>query len=287
MFLEMAIADAYGAGFEYARPDFVRRYNTLGNYIQHQKHKELKAGCYTDDTQMSIAIAELLIDGVKWEPLSIANKFVSVFKRDQRVGYAGGFYKLLCEVKDGEELLARLKGNNKSDKSGAAMRALPIGCQHITINHVLAHAEVQAKVTHDTPDGIRAAQAAALLAFYFKHECGPRKEVGQFINKHVAGQWATPYEDSVGAQGWMSVRAAITAVTTCASLSDVLRRSIAFCGDVDTVATLAVGAASMCDDEMIYDIPEHLMTGLENGKYGRGYLEKLQKEFDAALSIPF
>ncbi len=287
MFLEMAIGDAYGAGFEYARPDFVRKHNDLSKYIQHQKHKELKPGFYTDDTQMSLAIAELLIDGVKWEPLSIANKFVSVFKRDQRTGYAGGFYKLLCEVQDGEELLARLKGNNHSDKSGAAMRALPIGRQHVTLNHILDHTEVQAKITHDTPDGIRAAQAAALMSYYFTHVGGPRKELGQWINKHVKGQWAIPYEDMVGAQGWMSVRAAITAVTTCASLSDVLRRSIAFTGDVDTVATLSMGAASLCDEDMIHDIPEHLINGLENGKYGRDYLEKLERDFNVAITIPF
>ena len=57
MFLEMAIGDAYGAGFEYAPADFVKQNNTLTAYVKHPKHS-LAPGSYTDDTQMSIANAE-------------------------------------------------------------------------------------------------------------------------------------------------------------------------------------------------------------------------------------
>lgn len=289
MLVELCLADAYGYGFEYSRPDFVRKYNNLSGYVQHPKHK-IKPGNYTDDGQMSIALAELIIEGNQWNEDNIANKFVEVFKRDERLGYAGGFYNLLMEVQDGQELSLRLKGRNKSDKSGAAMRALPLGFIS-GISEVLSKSEVQAKVTHDTIDGIHAAQAASLMSYYFIHEVGPRKEIGKWINKYVPGQWATPYTDSVGSKGWMSVRAAITAITKCTSLSEVLRTSIAFTGDVDTVAALAVGAASMCKesfgmfgDDMIYDIPEHLILGLENGKYGRNFLESLEVKLKSAVS---
>ncbi|GAB4543754.1 MAG: hypothetical protein Tsb0014_37610 [Pleurocapsa sp.] len=65
MLLELAIADAYGAGFEYARNTFVTEHNNLINYVQHPRH-HIKPGCYTDDTQMSIAIAETLIAKQPW-----------------------------------------------------------------------------------------------------------------------------------------------------------------------------------------------------------------------------
>jgi ADP-ribosyl-[dinitrogen reductase] hydrolase len=38
MLLELAIGDAYGAGFEYVSPDFVERYNDLSSYVQHPRH---------------------------------------------------------------------------------------------------------------------------------------------------------------------------------------------------------------------------------------------------------
>ncbi len=47
-----------------------------------------------------------------------------------------------------------------------------------------------------------------------------------------------------------------------------------FGGDVDTVATIAMAAAS-CSDEYEKDIPNALIAGLENGRYGRNYIEKL------------
>lgn len=60
MLVELAIGDAYGAGFEYAANWMVREYNDLSAYVQHPRHR-IKPGCYTDDTQMSIAIVEAIV----------------------------------------------------------------------------------------------------------------------------------------------------------------------------------------------------------------------------------
>ena len=43
---------------------------------------------YSDDTQMSLAIAELVIEEKDWTSQLIADKFVAVFKRDERFGYS-------------------------------------------------------------------------------------------------------------------------------------------------------------------------------------------------------
>ncbi|MGF1988711.1 MAG: ADP-ribosylglycohydrolase family protein [Nostoc sp. ZfuVER08] len=50
MLLELAIADAYGAGFEYADEMLVN--NDLSRYVQHPRFR-LIPGSYTDDTQLS------------------------------------------------------------------------------------------------------------------------------------------------------------------------------------------------------------------------------------------
>jgi ADP-ribosyl-[dinitrogen reductase] hydrolase len=270
MLLELAIGDAYGAGFEYASPDIVRRHNDLTRYVQHPRHRDSKPGMYTDDTQMSLAIAEALVSGERWTRLHLAGRFVQGFHRDPRTGYAGGFYSFLQEVHNGEEFLDRIRPH--SDKSGAAMRACPLGVLP-TIGEVIERCRLQAALTHDS---IHAALASALMSHYFLYDLGPRERLGPFLAGQVPGQWAARWSGKVGPKGWMSVRAAITAVSRNHRLSDLLRDCIAFTGDVDTVATIALAAAS-CSSEYEQDLPESLVAGLENGAYGRDYLVDLDR----------
>jgi ADP-ribosylglycohydrolase len=55
------------------------------------------------------------------------------------------------------------------------------------------------------------------------------------------------------------------------NLADILIQSISFGGDVDTVATMALGAAS-CSPSIENNIPQHLKDGLEDGTWGQEYL---------------
>jgi ADP-ribosyl-[dinitrogen reductase] hydrolase len=274
MLLELAIGDAYGAGFEYAT-DNITLYNDLSRYVKHPTHA-IRPGCYTDDTQMSIAIAEVIISGVEWTPLNLANQFVAAFKRDPREGYAGAFYDFLQQVKDGAEFLAKIKPH--SDKSGAAMRAIPIGI-FPSIEEVIEKCSLQAAITHNTPDGIQAANATALMSHYFIYGLGPKAQLGEFLETHVAGphRWSQPYKGKVKSKGWMSFQAAITAISRNDTMSSLLKDCIAFTGDVDTVATIALGAASH-SREITQDLPQHLIDNLENGPYGQAYLLNLDDQ---------
>src|SRR5215831_8905845 len=159
MLLELAVGDAYGAGFEYA-PEMTSC-NDLSGYVRHPRHRIIP-GAYTDDTQMSIALAEVIVSGADWTPLNLANAFVGAFMRDPREGYAGGFYDFLRQVQDGAQFLAEIHG--ESEKSGAAMRAAPVGV-YPTIAEVVERTRIQAAITHNTPDGSDAAIAAALMSY--------------------------------------------------------------------------------------------------------------------------
>ncbi|MEP0873274.1 ADP-ribosylglycohydrolase family protein [Trichocoleus desertorum AS-A10] len=267
MLLELAIGDAYGAGFEYVSKRVLER-NDLSGYLQHPRYST-RPGQYTDDTQMSIAIAEAIVADDRWTPLHLANRFVEVFHRDPREGYASRFYAFLQQTQTGEEFLANIQPN--SDKSGAAMRAGSVGI-FATVEEVLERASIQAQVTHNTPAGISAAQASALMTHYFLYDLGVKSALGKFLDSHVPGyQWNEPWQGEVGAQGWMSVRAAVTAVLRHTSLSAILQDCVRFGGDVDTVATIALAAGS-CSQEVTQDLPQHLVDGLENETYGRDYL---------------
>lgn len=273
MLVELAIGDAYGAGFEFASADFVATYNTLSAYVQHPRYT-LKPGSYTDDTQMSLAIAETLISQDPWTPEVLASRFVSAFKRDPRKGYASRFYEFLLSVNDGEEFLAKMHGT--SEKSGSAMRVTPVGILP-TIEQVIEAATIQAKLTHNSPNGINAALAAALMSHYFLYGLGNKEGLGLFLEGYVAGNWSIPWDGKVSTLGWECVQAAVTAIVRNDSLSNILQDCVAFTGDVDTIAAIALGVAS-CSEEVTQDLPSHLFEGLENGRYGRDYIRELDKK---------
>lgn len=273
MMLALAIGDAYGSGFEYAPDSVVAAYNDGTKYVPHPKWKG-PSGVYTDDTQMSLAVAEALLAGEPWTPQLLADHFVYAFKRDPRTGYASKFYEFLKKVKTGDQFLAEI--SNESDKSGGAMRAAPIGILP-DIGDVLKKSRIQAALTHNTTDGMHAAMAASLMSHYFIHGKGPKDKLGEFICNFVPGPWKERWEGPVGAKGWMSVWAAITAVRESSTMKELLIRSIGYTGDVDTVAAIAAAAAAHCP-EIENDILEVLYNGLENGTYGRDYIIDIDRQ---------
>ena len=90
MLLELAIGDAYGAGFEYVDTEMIRHHNDLSGYVKHPRHN-IQPGSYTDDTQMSLAIVEAIVSGEPWEPIMLARRFVDVFKRASGGDYVHSF----------------------------------------------------------------------------------------------------------------------------------------------------------------------------------------------------
>jgi ADP-ribosyl-[dinitrogen reductase] hydrolase len=270
--LELAIGDAYGAGFEYAPERLVRERNDLTGYIPHPRHS-LAPGRYTDDTQMTIAVVEAMLSGREWTAELLASSFVDVFRRDPRQGYSKRTYGALSAAEGGADFLARL--DPVSDTSGAAMRAAPIGLYRTTAE-VLSRCGFQAALTHNTPDGIRAAQAASLMSHYTHYRLGPKRKVPEFLSRYLAGDWNTPWHGKVGHPGIASVRAALTALLRCERMSDLLRTCVDFTGDVDTVATIALAAGACCT-EMEQDLPAVLYAGLEREAFGYEYLVELDR----------
>jgi ADP-ribosyl-[dinitrogen reductase] hydrolase len=285
MLVELAIGDAYGAGFEYSPDGFVAEHNTLAGYVEHPRHRGIAPGNYTDDTQMTLAIAELLVSGEAWTVDNLADRFVSCYHRDPRDGYSSGFHALLRAHRTGAGLRAAL--NPASDRSGAAMRTTPVGLLP-DIEHVLRATETQARITHDTAAGVESAQAAALAVHYCHHRVGPTGELAAWVEHQLRRrggreEWARPWRGKVGGQGVMSARAAITALSAASGLAELLLACIAFTGDVDTVATIALAAGSRAAD-IAQDLPRQLYDTLENGRYGRDHLTALDTQLLRAFS---
>ena len=268
MLLEIAIGDAYGAGFEFASAEKVRRKNHLISYQQHELGMPM--GSYTDDTQMSLALAELLIDKEELTHASIAEKFVQCFKRDIRKGYSKGLYQLLESVESGKEFLEKIQPI--STRNGAAMRSAPLGIIS-NIDDLMAMSELHASVTHNTTIGIKSAQAVALAAHYLIYKKGPIDDLFKFVCEYSKFKWSNTFQGEVACCAEDTINALLTILKNNRNARDVLQNSVNFCGDVDTVASLGLGLASL-SDEIEQSLPIFLYDNLENGKFGRDYIVK-------------
>lgn len=272
----IAMADAYGAGFEFARGQKLLQ-NTLEGYLVHNLD-ENPAGSYSDDTQMSLAVAQALMAGEPTE-LLFAQSFVEAFKRDPRRAYSAGFYQFLLTIQDGREFLEKVIAS--SDRSGAAMRACPIGLC-FDIRKTLSVAETQARVTHNTPEGVGSAQVIAAAVHHQARVAGSQADPGffEYLNQKVPGfGWDASWLGRVSVSGMDCARAALAAFANNASYSKMLVEAVGFEGDTDTVCAMAAGIASVSKRYLI-DPPAWMERDFERGPYGMGYL----KEQDKALS---
>lgn len=282
MLVELAIGDAYGAQFEFADPELVEQHNDQLKHVAVRDDAAVPPGNYTDDTQQTIAIAELLVEGAEWTPENIAQKLVDVYHRDPRNGYSRRVKMALNASSNGSEFIKNIDPN--SDTSGAAMRACPLGIIH-DIPELIERVTIQARISHNTDLGIQAALASALAAHYCIYQIGELSEIGKFIASQVPGDWNMAYNEFVGQKGWMSVRAAITALSQHDNLADMLKACIAFTGDVDTVATIALGAAAT-SPLVEKNLPDHLYQNLEAGNYGLEYLQALNERWLELKTVP-
>lgn len=272
MLKEIAIADAYGAGFEFSSPEKIRNFNTLDSYLEHDLYKF--SAKYTDDTQMSIAIAELILSHSKWDDESIASKFVDCFKRDPRPGYSKGFYELLMTVSSGEELLKKMRA--KSDRNGAAMRSVPLGFL-TDKKKVMFAAKRQAAVTHNTNIAIASSCSVALAAYFGIHMNGQIHDVKEFLAYEGFSDWDYEWDDVVSVSAFDTVSAALSCLKRCDNLEDLLVSCVSLGGDTDSVASIAVGIAS-CYQEYNKKLPQKLIKTLNEDEYGIEFLTQLDQK---------
>jgi ADP-ribosyl-[dinitrogen reductase] hydrolase len=270
----MAIADAYGAGFEFKEQAFVDDFNHLDQYFTHGKDN-IPLGHYTDDTQMTLALCNLLLNEEPFAPLPIAKNFLQAYQEDKRLGYASGFQKFLDSCENGHDFLNRIKPN--STRNGAAMRAIPCGFIKDT-SQVLLFARTQAKVTHDTAEGIASAQAIALMAHMFYHKKSNISQAMDEIHKQFLKYYFNKKNrNRVKCDAIQTVRAVFTVLLKHDNLADILHQSVSFGGDTDSVAALAVGLASL-SPTFKQNLPQILCDGLEDQAYGADYLKYIGEE---------
>ena len=274
MLLEIAIGDAYGAGFEFAEEKIIKKEHKLDKYYG-SRIDDLKAGQYTDDTQMTLALIELLLSEKEWNKENIADSFLNVFHRDQRPGYAKGFYNFLLNTKTAKDFNNKIINN--SLRNGAAMRAVPLGVFN-SIEEVKEISKIQAAVTHNTFEGIISSQAVSLMSHYFINNIGNVKELIPFIEEELQYSFINDKTTKTKCDGIDTINAVLTVLNASKTLREILDHSVSLGGDTDSVASIALGVASF-STEHEKDLPNFLFEELENNEYGKDYIKKLESNF--------
>jgi len=262
MMIEIAIGDAYGAPFEFKKNKFIKNNNNL-EYISCPAK-------YTDDTQMSIAIVEHILDGSAINQNTIAKYFVEVYKRDRRQSsYASNFGKLLNSVRSGKALLDRLQPY--SERNGCVMRSVPIGILS-TVSEVMHYSIVQSSITHANFKSIRASLIVALSSHYFYYRIGSKDKLNNWLIKIDPSFSLGEFKPRrVKCDAVDTALAVMYLLMTYDSASKILYGAIDMGGDTDSVAAVAVGLCSICD-EINMDLPQCLYDNLESEVYGIDYL---------------
>lgn len=286
MLLRIAQGDAYGVAAEYCNrhPDELehRELFEFKRYVSHAIYA-IAPGSYTDDTQMSIAVAETLINFKhNLHRGTFSTSFWNAFKRDPRPGYSPNFQRILESSSCWGDVAKRLHAT--SDKNGAAIRAVPIGVI-ADPKRVVEVATEQAKITHDSEGGISSAVAVALMSHFALYD---RRDFSRL--PAWCCQWQPsftlferPWSGPVQGQGRgklgvgvVTAWATCTLLMECNSLLDIMRRILEWGGDTDTIAAIAWGIASArYRDEQLPEFFERDLEMHTNSPYGVKFLKRL------------
>ncbi len=264
--LGVVVGDALGAPLEgHAGPVPPERVRGL-----EEDHVEL---LYTDDTAMTIALAESLLERGELDQDHLAARFVAHFRREPHRGYGPGTARLLDELAAGagwRPTAAAQFGGQGSFGNGAAMRVAPIALHAAgDLFRVAALARRSAVVTHTHPAAVDGAVAqATAVALALRGPAGEPLDGGTFLaavastvgDGEVADALGSlidlvegvepPPPEAVAARTGTGVAAAESVPAALAaflvrpdSFVETVRYAISLGGDTDTIASMAGAVA--------------------------------------------
>ena len=225
----------------------VYEFDNERNYDRIELFKE---GCFpTDDSVMTVAVAQALMDtrhSLKLSKDALIDMMHYYGRLFPRAGYGGHFGYWLSS---GDRKPYNSWGN------GSAMRVSSVGWLYGSLEETLKFAKLSAEVTHNHPEGIKGAQAAA-AAIYMARNGSSKEEIKAYIEKTFAydlnftiDEIREDYDFDESCQG--SLPPALAAFFESTDFEDAIKRVISVGGDSDTLGAICGGIA-----EVYYGIPE-------------------------------
>jgi len=213
----------------------------------------------TDDSVMSLAIAKAILEaGSATEELgNLTVKYMrEIGRKYPNCGY-GGMFK--------QWMVSDSMGAYNSYGNGAAMRVSACGFAAKNLDEAKLLSRKVTEVTHNHPEGIKGAEAAAVCVFLAR-EGKNILEIRDYVDQHYYPMNFTldgirnSYRFDVTCQD--TVPQAIMAFLESTGFEDAIRNAISIGGDSDTLAAITGGIA-----EAYYGIPveirKHALTFLD------------------------
>ena len=232
------LGDMIGAPYEFDRGNKTKEFPLFCEYSH-----------FTDDSVMTIAVAEALLDYQFWEDEDIKAGLIERMqkwgKKYPNAGYGRKFYHWLH---------ARHPEPYGSYGNGSAMRVSSAGWLFDTLEETRHMARLTAEVTHNHPEGIKGAEATA-SAIFLARTGHSKEEIKDYIVKEfgydlsrTCDQIRPGYYHNESCQ--KTVPEAITAFLEGTDFEDVIRTAVSLGGDCDTLTCIAGSIA-----EAFYGVP--------------------------------
>ena len=211
---------------------------------------------YTDDTVMTIAVADAFLEG--GEETQLRHRLIASMQRYGRAfpnaGY-GGMFRRWLRTPDPKPY--------GSYGNGSAMRVSSAAWLFHDLDTVRRMARLSAEVTHNHPEGIKGAEATA-AAIYLARTGSTKAQIKTYIQENfhydlsrTCDQIRPGYRHVESCQE--TVPEAITAFLEGESFEDVIRTAVSLGGDCDTLTCIAGSMA-----EGFYGVPEELKAECRN-----------------------
>lgn len=213
---------------------------------------------YTDDSVMTIAVAEALMDTIGADDETVKAALVNSMKRWGRkypyAGYGGKFSQWLASDD------ASPYG---SYGNGSAMRVSAAGWLFDTMEETRHKARLSADVTHNHPEGIKGAEATASV-IYLARLGRSREEIRAYVIREFGYDLSLTSERIRRSNRWVvdcqhTVPESITALMEGTDFEDVVRLAVSLGGDSDTLGAIAGSMA-----EAFCGIPEFIKDECRN-----------------------
>ena len=237
------IGDIVGSRFEFDMGDKSKEFELFTPECQ-----------FTDDTVMTVAVAEALLDvgmdaTVDEIESAVRNSMQKWGHKYPNAGYGGRFRVWLSA--------GRYAKPYGSYGNGSAMRVSPAGWLYTDLDRTREVARATANVTHNHPEGVKGAESVASVIFLARS--GWKKaDIRQYVIDEFGYDLSRTLDEIRPAYHHVescqeTVPEAMTAFFEGESFEDVLRCAVSLGGDCDTLTDIACAMA-----EAYYKMPRSI-----------------------------
>ena len=235
------LGDIIGAPYEFDRGSKTKDFPLFSRYSE-----------FTDDTVMTIAVAEALLNTAGQAEDTIRAELIRCMqvwgRRYPDAGYGARFSGWLT---------ARDPRPYGSYGNGSAMRVSAAGWIGGTLEEVRRLARLSAEVTHNHPEGIKGAESVA-SAIFMARTGSSKQEISGYVSScfhydlsRTCDEIRPSYRHVESCQE--TVPQAFAAFLEGTDFEDVIRTAVSLGGDCDTLTCIAGSMA-----EAFYGVPDEL-----------------------------